>query len=197
MRLALALGTFLLLVFTQASAQDFQKGWKASQVGDYVTAMKEWEPLAKKGNATAQYNLGWIYDRGKGVIQDYAEAVKWYLLSANQGYPSAQNSLGVMYYQGNSVLKDYAEAVKWYRLSAEQGDPKAQNNLGLMYYAGQGVLKDNLTAHMWLNIASANGHDGAGKNRDDIAAKMTAEDISKATAIARECVKRNYKNCGY
>ena len=34
---------------------------------------------AKQGDAYAQYNLGVMYDNGKGVAQDqdYKEAVKW------------------------------------------------------------------------------------------------------------------------
>ena len=35
--------------------------------GNYATALKEWTPLAKQGNAVAQYNLDVIYDNGLGV----------------------------------------------------------------------------------------------------------------------------------
>ena len=102
-----------------------------------------------------------------------------------------------MYKNGNGVLKDYAEAVKWWRLSAEQGNASAQSNLGVMYQLGMSVLKDNVTTHMWYNIASANGHNEAGEWRNERAGLMTAEDISKATAMARECMSSNYKKCGY
>ena len=85
--------------------------------------------------------------------------------------------------------------MKWYRKSAEQGNAEAQNNLGFMYGKGNGVLQDDVYAHMWFNIAASNGNDGAMKNRDIAAKKMTAADISKAQALARECVKKNYKGC--
>jgi hypothetical protein len=62
---------------------------------------------------------------------------------------------------------------------------------------GYGVLQDNVTAYMWYNIASANGHGKAGEWRDDRAGLMTASDISKATAMARECMASGYKKCGY
>jgi TPR repeat protein len=42
-------------------SQDFQKGLTAFQSGDYATALREWTPLAKQGNAGAQYNLGLMY----------------------------------------------------------------------------------------------------------------------------------------
>ena len=56
-------------------------------------ALKQLELLAKKGDAAAQYNLGWRYEYGEGVVQDKREAAKWYRKAAKQGYPAAQNKL--------------------------------------------------------------------------------------------------------
>jgi TPR repeat protein len=84
------------------------------------------------------------------------------------------------------VAQDYAEAVKWYRLAAEQGHANAQSNLGLMYNNGRSVAQDYIQAHMWSNLAAANGSEAGRKNRDIIAKKMTAADISKAQVLARE-----------
>ena len=41
---------------------DFQKGLTAAQSGDFATALREWEPLAEQGDASAQSILGWMYD---------------------------------------------------------------------------------------------------------------------------------------
>jgi TPR repeat protein len=82
-------------------------------------------------------------------------------------------------------------------LAAEQGDAKVQSNLGVMYAYGKSVLQDNVMAHMWYNIASANGHDKAGEWRDERADLMSSADISKAQAMARECMSSSYKKCGY
>ena len=68
-----------------ALAQDYQKGFAAYKAADYAAALKEWRPLAEQGDADAQYNLGWMYTNGDGVLQDYAEALKWYRLAAEQG----------------------------------------------------------------------------------------------------------------
>ena len=102
-----------------------------------------------------------------------------------------------MYYNGEGVPQDDKEAVKWYRLAAEQGDASAQGILGHMYERGQGVLQDNVMAHMWYNVASANGNDNAGGYRDERAGLMTNADISKAQAMARECMSSGYTKCGY
>ena len=57
-------------------------GVKAADAGDYATALREWLPLAEKGDSSAQYNLGVMHNNGYGVHQDNAEALKWYRLSA-------------------------------------------------------------------------------------------------------------------
>ena len=56
---------------------------------DYVW----YEEEAEKGNATAEYGLGHMYQYGIGVPQDLSQAVKWYRQAAAQGYPDAQNQL--------------------------------------------------------------------------------------------------------
>ena len=40
--------------------------------------------LADKGDAKAQFNLGYMYDLGEGVDENKVEAVKWYQLAAKQ-----------------------------------------------------------------------------------------------------------------
>ena len=188
---------FVMTLSSPVVAQDFQKGLAAYNAGDYATALQEWTPLAEAGDAFAEYNVGIMYYHGQGVSQDYAEAIKWYRLAAEQGKGNAQYNLGLMYNNGDGVPQDFKEAVKWYRLAAEQGDADAQSNLGAMYEYGYGVLQDNTMAHMWYNIASANGHEKAGGYRDERAGLMTSADISKAQAMARECMSSGYTKCGY
>ena len=139
------------------------------------------------------FQKGWTaYEAG-----DYATALQEWTPLAEAGGEVAQYNLAIMYGNGYGVPQDNAEAVKWYRLAAEQGYAKAQNNLALMYEYGNGVLQDNTMAHMWYNIASANGHEKAGGYRDERADLMTSADISKAQAMARECMNSGYTKCGY
>jgi len=139
----------------------FQKGWAAYQSGDYATALREWTPLAKQGDVDAQYNLGLIYDKGRGVPKNYKTAVKWYRLAAKQGNAFAQSNLGYMYEKGTGVPLDYKTAVKWYRLAAEQGFAVAQSNLGFMYHEGKGVPKNYKTAVKWYRLAAKQGYANA------------------------------------
>ena len=82
---------------------DFQKGLDAAERGDYATALKEWTPLAKQGDADTQFNLGLMYDKGLGVPQDYKTAVKCRPLAA-EGAIDAQNEPGRMCGEGPSVI---------------------------------------------------------------------------------------------
>ena len=111
-----------LLVANPALSADFQKGLTAAQSGDYATALREWTPLAKQGNANAQFNLGLMYEKGQGVPQDYKTAVKWYRLAAEQGHANAQSNLGVKYAFGVGVLKDYVYAHMWGNIAATNGN---------------------------------------------------------------------------
>ena len=48
--------------FNSPKLQDIiNKGLEAAQSGDFATALKEWKPLAERGDADAQNNLGEIY----------------------------------------------------------------------------------------------------------------------------------------
>ena len=58
-----------------------------------------------------------------------------------------------------------------------------------------GVVQDDVYAHLWRNIATSQGHESAAKYRDSIAKEMTPADISAAQKLARESVKKNYKDC--
>ena len=122
----IALAVIFVLGFVPQAWADFLDGVAAYNRGDYVTAFHEMKPLAEKGIAEAQLNLGFMYTNGHGVPSDYTAAVKWYRLAAEQGLAQAQNALGVMYDRGDGLPQDYAEATGWYRLAAEQGHAGAQ-----------------------------------------------------------------------
>lgn len=107
---------------------------------------------AERGNAQAQYDVGNLYEGGKGVHQeDMAEAVKWYRKGAEQGHAMAQHKMGDTYTHGISVAQDHAEAIKWYRKAAEQGLARSQLNLGTLYLAGQDISE----ALKWWRTAAA------------------------------------------
>jgi TPR repeat protein len=193
-RFLLSAVTLFQLILIPAYA-DFQEGWDAYKVGDYATALKEWKPLADKGNALAQAGLGRLYKTGRGIAQDYKAAIKWYTLAAEQGNAWAQSSLAEMYNDGIGVTQDYDAAFKWYKLAAEQGEAWARGSLAAMYATGDGVIQDFIHAHMWMSISASNGRESAAPYIAKVETMMTGDQIVKAKKLARECVKKNYKDC--
>ena len=87
--------------------------------------------------------------------------------------------------------QDYKAAVKWWRLAAEQGFAEALNNLGMMYGNGDGVAQDYVQAHKWFDLAASRHPPGrkrrnSVRDRDFLARKMTAAQITEAQQLAGE-----------
>ncbi len=123
---------------------------------NYIKASRWCHQAAEQGNVEAQFALGFMYERGRGVNKDDAEAVKWYRKAADQGVASAQTRLGWMYEEGRGVAQDDAEAAKWYRKATEQGDANAQLFLGSEYLLGDGI-QDYAEAVKWYRKAAEQG----------------------------------------
>jgi len=68
---------------------------------------------AERGDANAQFKLGYMYGTGQGAPKNNAEAVKWYRRAAAQGHARAQYNLGAAYANGTGLKADSETAVKW------------------------------------------------------------------------------------
>lgn len=140
------------------SAADFDDGLAAFNRKDYVTALKIWRPLADRGEARPQYDVGLLYFHGLGVERDVREAARWFRLAADQGYAPAQSYLGAIYRSGNGVEQDPFEARKWFARAAAQGDAFAQNWLGALSQLGQGGPINLVEAARWYRLAAEQGN---------------------------------------
>ena len=171
---------FSLVLWSAASAGDYEKGRAAYDVGDFETAMAIWAPAADGGDADSQFGMGLLYANGYGVPLDDAMALKWYGLAAEQGQGEAQCALGVMHANGWGVPMSETEAMKWYLLAAENGVTDAQVNLGTMYQNGFSIDKDEVEALKWFAIAAKLGDPDAAAKRDYLAERMSAEALALA-----------------
>ena len=162
----------------------YAKGLRVQQ--DDSIAAKWFQRAADQGHASAQAALGELYGLGKGVSQDYSKAAVWLRRAADQGHEYAQFRLGYLYVEGAGVPQDFAKAIDWYRRAANQGYPSAQFNLGMMYITGKGVARDYVTAYTFISLAVANGLAGVEIARDQLAERMTAEQIAEAQRRVRE-----------
>ena len=96
-----------------------EEPYEALKRGDFRLAAGLFYPLAEKGDARAQYNLGLLYASGLGVTHDYQAALKWHRMAAQQGHAGAQNELAQMYAKGQGVPQDYIHAHMWYSIAVE------------------------------------------------------------------------------
>jgi TPR repeat protein len=145
------------LVAAVPAAADFQAGLRAYEQKDFAAALKEWQPLAEKGDSSAQYNLGLLYAKGEGVPQDLAKAAAWYEKAAVQGVAAAQYNLGLMYANGQGVPRDLQKAAQWYQKAAEQGVDGAANNLGTIFNEGEGAFRNFSEAEKWYRRGAEKG----------------------------------------
>lgn len=122
-------------------------------------ALHWYQAAAAQGHDKAAYNLGVIYETGRGGVPvDFSQAVRWYRISADAGYPPGQTNLGYLYETGEGLPKDVNQAANWYRKAADEGYPIAEANLGFYYVNGTGVARDPVEAYFWLRLSLQQAH---------------------------------------
>jgi TPR repeat protein len=81
---------------------------------------------AKQGHIKAQYNVGKMYEFGRGTTQSYEQAAKWFLDAAEHGMAPAAYSVGILYRKGLGVAQSDEKAQKWYETASKNGMTFAQ-----------------------------------------------------------------------
>jgi len=88
----------------------------------------------------------------------------------------------------DGTVHDYTEAAKWYRKAADIGVDEAQFKLGQLYAAGHGVTQSFGEAYFWLNLSALHGNEEYAATRDQIAEKITPQQLEDAKRRAREWI---------
>ncbi len=182
--LAAAAAAFPAAAYLQApkaaSVGDVQGGVEAWQRGDFAGAVGRWRPLADKGDADAQFNMGQAYRMGRGVPADPKIAQSWYQKAAAQGHELAQGNLGLLLYEAGKR----AEALPWIRKAADRGDPRAQYVLGVELTNGDIVPRDFPRAYALMTRAASKGLPPAAKSLEQMEKFIPAADRQKGIALA-------------
>ena len=155
--LLVALALSLAGAISQAFA-GFDEGLAAYEAGNFKLAYEEFLTAAERGDAVAQFYLGMMYDKGRGVQRNYTTAARWYRQAAEQGDAVAQFNLALMYATGEGVARDEVVAAQWFRQAAAQGHIRAQFNIGVMYEKGEGISRDDQAAVRWYRKAANQGY---------------------------------------
>ena len=122
----------------------------------YISKVKK---KAKKGDTSALFELGYLYDNGSNEITcNYKKSFKYYHKAAANGHSDAQCFVGIMYDFGDGVNIDKKKAFKWYRKSAFQNNPIAQFNIAKSYDNGDYLPINKSKAIKWYMKSAKNGY---------------------------------------
>jgi TPR repeat protein len=133
-------------------------GDAALAAGDSATALQRYREAAGAGDTHAQYQLGYMFQNGIGVMADFAAALGWYGQAAHANYAPAQSQIGFMYLTGQAGSRDYGQALSWFRLAAAQNYPNAEYQLGFMAQHGLGMKRDFAQMQDYYNQAARQGY---------------------------------------
>jgi len=166
---------------------------------DAAEALKWFRKSAEQGDSYGQYKLGTMYANGEGVPEDDAQAFVWFSVAAASGIMGAIESCNELkrdltptqLEKGEAMATEILEQVQMsYRKAAEQGDAAAQYKLAYCYFRGIGVADDDVAAYAWHSVAAASGYEKARGMLDVTKPMLTASEVAKGEAMAREISKR-------
>lgn len=166
---------------------DVKTGVDAWTRGDFPAAIREWQPLADKGDPDAQFNLAQAYKLGRGVPQDLSRAEMLYAKAASQGHLQAGDNYGLLLFQRGQ----HAAALPYIRAASDRGDARAQYVLGLAYFNADGVNKDWVRAYALESLAAqpTSGAPGLPQAKAALAEMdkyVQIEDRQRAISLATE-----------
>lgn len=140
------------------------------------TLLRDWKIRAERGEAEAQYNLGWYTFKSATLPQDQERALMWFQKSARQGVMEAQFALAIMLEKGLGLTNpQLQQALYWYEQAAEAGLARAQYNLGATYAQGIDVKRDDEKAYFWFFLAAVQNNLQARKALRILSKKMPAD----------------------
>jgi cell division septation protein DedD len=185
-RLMMEVAAVATLVALAPARADVKTGVAAWQAGNFDAAVKEWRPLADKGDADAQFNMGQAYKLGRGVPADMPTAQAWFEKAANRGHVQAQANLGLILFQSGQR----EAAMPWIRKAADHDDARAQYVLATAMFNGDVVEKNWTMAYALMTRAAAQGLTPATTSLAEMDKYVPLADREKGAELAKQLGKR-------
>ena len=115
-----------LAISLPSVASDVSDAINAMRAGDYAEAYCVLKPYAEEGDPEAQYNIGWMYLNGYGLMMNDQRALEWWERASDQGHLDATFSIAMLYSLGEGrVQKDMGKALDYYLMAVEGGHEDA------------------------------------------------------------------------
>lgn len=151
-KLLAALSIILLTLTTSLSV--------SANIGDWgmVQQFNKKLEMANEGKTQAMYDLGKLYQRGRGTNKNMFKAAEWFQKAASAGHAASQARLGILYFEGRGVKQNYQKALKLLNAAAKQKVPSAYYQLANMYELGTGVRQNLHKSIAWYKKADQSGY---------------------------------------
>jgi TPR repeat protein len=121
---------------------------------DYGEAVNLYWKSIKRGDRSAAYKLGALYEEGRVVMRDPITAMELYQ-SVADGNPVARGRLLALFAAQMPMPGPEVDSLAWYREAAAKGDRRAQEALGLRYEFGEGVSMNVVAAYALYELAAS------------------------------------------
>lgn len=154
-------------------------GMTPEEIKSFEAAMSK----AKSGDPAAQYDVGFAYFAGQGVMKNDVESSRWHLRAAEQGHLMSQVVLTARYDGGIGVEKDPTKAAFWNLKAAMKGWKPAQFSHGMRCLRGEVKGAEEKEAYVWLCLAGT--FNEAHLRAAEIEQRMTPEQIAAARVRIR------------
>jgi TPR repeat protein len=132
-------------------------------------------------------NAGLEEGKAAMVANDFKTALVEFLPAAQAGNADAEELIGVLYAMGLGVERDDRRAFDWYLRASLKSHPGAQSGIGWYYEIGRGMpAPDLVRAYAWYTLSAIGGDPDAAISQEEIAKKMTPEQIAEALVLVKD-----------
>ncbi len=102
----------------------------------YDEALSWLNKAVAKDDSDAEYQLGWMAEKGMISHSSLSKAITYYQKSAERGNAKAMLALARIYHTGSKTVKNTQQSVEYYTRLADQNYPEAQYQLAKFCFSG-------------------------------------------------------------
>lgn len=148
----------VLCLWSGSVSAGLDEGMAAYERGDYETALKEWQPLAERGNSVAAIRIGRMVWSNRIAPKDVRKIAGWLVKIAKNGTPADKREVGELFLNRSSPLHDRQLAIYWLHEAALEGDAESQAIIGGIYGFRKSVKSNITIAIGYYRAAAEQGH---------------------------------------
>ncbi len=168
---------FALITFVpfgqQAYADDADGSWH--QVFEFQTRM------AAQGSSNAQFTLGEMYEKGRGVEKNYDTAIEWYNKAKLSGHENAAKRIAMIRQSIKQEAEDKKQAAAKRAADKARARQKAEEQKRAVVAKRKAEARDKENATKVRKVAA---------KKKAVQAKLTPEERAKKIKLAQERAKK-------